>query len=293
MASHGQTIPTFPVHQGKLAIVTGGARSIGAGIARNLAAKGANILISYLTEGSDAAAAALAEELTSKHGVVAVPCRADISTPEGCTAVIETCKSKMPPNAKTGKLQVDILINCAAIMIGIGPVESITTEDFTQSYKTNVLGPILLTGACKPYLPTDRSGRIVNISSIGQKVGMPYLTLYNGTKGALEAMTRTWSRELAEQATVNTINPGSVLTDMFRQCSDDVLAAQAQWSPLIPLSGTREWDTEEVKEVGRKWGGRPAYVEDIAGIVAIVCNPESGWMTGSVVSANGGQCFST
>ncbi|KAF7912253.1 uncharacterized protein EAF01_001274 [Botrytis porri] len=293
MASSKQTTDTGRVHEGKVAIVTGSARSIGAGIARNLASKGANILISYLTEASDSSAAELAEELTKNHGVVAVPCRSDISTPEGCAAIIEACNSKMPPNANTNKLQIDILINCAAIMIGIGPLESVTHADFIKSYETNVLAPILLTGACKPYLPTDRSGRIVNVSSIGQKVGTPYLTLYNGTKGALEAMTRTWSRELAENATVNTINPGSVLTDMFRQCSNDVLAAQAQWSPLIPLSGVREWDTEEVKAVGKKWGGRPAYVEEIASIVGMVCSPESAWMTGSVVSANGGQCFST
>ncbi|KAM3074799.1 hypothetical protein ACMFMG_008213 [Clarireedia jacksonii] len=288
----GDSSPSTRVHQGKLAIVTGSARSIGAGIARNLASKGANILIIYLTEKSDEAAAKLASELSSEYGVLAVPCRADISTPAGCTTVIETCTAKFPANEKTGKLQVDILIHCAAVMI-TGPLEAITLEDFHRSYSTNVLGPILLTAACKPYLPTDRSGRIVNISSIGQKAGLPYLTLYSGTKGALEAMTRTWARELAEHCTVNTINPGSVLTDMFRECSDEVLAAQALWSPLIPLSRVREWDTDEVKEVGRKWGGRPAYVEEIAGIVAIVCNPESAWMTGSVVSANGGQCFST
>ncbi|KAI3399778.1 hypothetical protein diail_5574 [Diaporthe ilicicola] len=280
------------IHEGKLAIVTGAARSIGAAIATNLAEKGAHVLIGYLTEASDKPAAELAQELTTKHNVIAVPCRADISTPEGVTTLIDTCKEKFPANSKTGKLQVDIIINSAAVM-PTGPVESVTPDEFQKTYATNVLAPILLVGQAKPYLPTDRSGRIVNISSIGQKCGLPYLTLYSGTKGALEAMTRTWARELAEQCTVNTINPGSVLTDMFRNCSEDVLAAQALWSPVIPLSGAREWDTDEVKAIAKRWGGRPAYVEEIAGIVAIVCNPESGWMTGSVVSANGGQCFST
>ncbi|KAJ0122760.1 short-chain dehydrogenase [Diaporthe amygdali] len=280
------------IHEGKLAIVTGAARSIGAAIATNLAAKGAHVLIGYLTEASDKPAAELAQELTSKHNVIAVPCRADISTPEGVKTLIETCKEKFPANSKTGKLQIDIIINSAAVM-PTGPVEAVTPEEFHKTYATNVLAPILLVGQAKPYLPTDRSGRIVNISSIGQKCGLPYLTLYSGTKGALEAMTRTWARELAEQCTVNTINPGSVLTDMFRNCSEDVLAAQALWSPVIPLSGAREWDTDEVKAIAKRWGGRPAYVEEIAGVVAIVCNPESGWMTGSVVSANGGQCFST
>lgn len=316
-----------------------GVVGIGAAIATNLAEKGANVLIGYLTEASDKLAAELAQELASKHNVTAVPCRADISTPEGAKAVVDACKEKFPANPKTGKPQIDIIINSAAVM-PTGPVEGVTPEEFHKTYATNVLGPILLVGQAKPYLPTDRSGtynvqqkdiphaskvapshpgdrsfgrgsgdnlcgplpdtwltfatgRIVNISSIGQKCGLPYLTLYSGTKGALEAMTRTWARELAEQCTVNTINPGSVLTDMFRNCSEDVLAAQALWSPVIPLSGAREWDTDEVKAIAKRWGGRPAYVEEIAGIVAIVCNPESGWMTGSVVSANGGQCFST
>lgn len=265
---------------------------IGAGIARNLASKGANILISYLTPGSDSLASELCAELTSSYGVLAIPCQADISTPTGVATIISTCQANFPAKSTTGKLQIDIIINCAAFM-PTGPVEAVTPEEFHTTYATNVLGPILLVGAAKPYLPTDRSGRIVNISSIGQKLGLPYLSLYNGTKGALEAMTRTWARELAEQATVNTVNPGSVLTDMFRNCSEDVLAAQGLWSKVIPLSGAREWDTEEVKAIAEKWGGRPAYVEEIAGVVGMVCSPESAWMTGSVVSANGGQCFST
>ncbi|KAK7744073.1 hypothetical protein SLS53_003591 [Cytospora paraplurivora] len=285
---------TSRIHEGKLAIVTGAAResSIGAGIAKNLAEKGANILIVYLTEQSDAPAAALSQELISKHNVFAAGHRADISTPEGAASVVEAVKTKFPVNKATGKPQIDILINCAAQMI-TGPVEGVTPEDFYKSYGTNVLGPILLVGAAKPLLPKDRSGRIVNVSSTGQKCGLPYLSLYSGSKGALEAMTRTWARELAEHATVNAINPGPVLTDMFRQCSEDVLAAQAVWSPLIPLSAVREWDTDEVKAIAKRWGGRPAYVEEIAGVVAIICNPESGWMTGSLVSANGGLCFSS
>lgn len=258
---------------------------------RNLAEKGAHVLISYLTAGSDAVATELATELTTKHNITAVPCRADISTPAGVEALIATCQERFPANAKTGKLQIDIIVNCAAVM-PTGPVEAITPEAFQRTYATNVLGPVLLVGAAKPYLPTDRSGRIVNVSSTGQKTGLPYLTLYAGSKGALEAMTRVWARELAEHATVNTINPGSTLTDMFRLCSDEVLAAQAQWSAITPLTAAREWDSDEMKAIADKWGGRPAYVEEIAGIVAICCSPEAGWMTGSVVSANGGQSFS-
>lgn len=249
-------------------------------------------MINYATEGSDGPAKALADEISSQHSVTAVPCRADIGTPEGVQALVAACKEKLPPNPKTGKTQIDIIINCAAIML-TGPVDAITPEEFHRLYSTNVLGPVLLVGAAKPYLPTDRSGRIVNVSSTGCKTGLPYLTLYAGSKGSLEAMTRVWARELAENATVNAITPGSTLTEMFRNCSEDVLAAQALWSATTPLAGVREWDNEEMKAIAKKWGYRPAYVEEVAGIVAIVCSPEAGWMTGSVLSANGGQCFST
>lgn len=225
-----------------------------------------------------------------------MPCRADISTPEGAQAIIDTCKARFPANPKSttegGGLQIDIIVNCAAVM-PTGPVEAVTPDAFHRTYATNVLGPILLVGAARPHLPTDRSGRIVNVSSTGQKTGLPYLTLYAGSKGALEAMTRVWARELAECCTVNTVNPGSTLTDMFRRCGDDVLAAQAQWSAVTPLTGAREWDSDEMQAIAARWGGRPAYVEEVAGVVALCCSPEAGWMTGSVVSANGGQCFST
>ncbi|KAF9882580.1 hypothetical protein FE257_006357 [Aspergillus nanangensis] len=85
-----------------------------------------------------------------------------------------------------------------------------------------LLGPILLTGACKEYLLTDRSGRIVMLSSINSKVGTEHTTLYAGTKGALEAMARVWSRELAERATVNTINPGPAMTAMYLSAPDEI-----------------------------------------------------------------------
>lgn len=265
---------------------------IGASIARNLAAKGANVLISYLTEGSDAAAADLAKELVANYNVKAVPCRADITTKEGCEQIVSACKSAFPANAKTGNLQIDILVHSAALFHAM-PLEAVTVEDFYKVYSINVLGPILLTQAVKPYLPTDRSGRIVNISSIGSKVGLAYLTLYGGTKGALEAMTRTWSRELAENATVNSINPGSTATEMFAGASDAAKDAIALRYPLTPLAPVREWDSDEMKAVGAKYGGRVAYPEEIAGMVGMICSPESSWMTGCLVSANGGQWFSS
>ncbi|CAI0646850.1 unnamed protein product [Colletotrichum noveboracense] len=280
--------PPYRVHEGKTAVITGGARSIGASIAQNLASKGANVVIIYLNESSDEPAANLAAQLSKAHNVKVVPVRADFSTPEGCTKIIETVKSDLPPNAKTGKPQVDILVNCAALFHAM-PLEAVNIEDFHKVYSINVLGPILLTQTVKPLLPNDRSGRIVNVSSIGSKVGLEYLTLYGGSKGALEAMTRTWARELKEHCTVNSCNPSSTMTDMLRGASDDAKKAISMWYPLTPLCGIREWDTEEQKEMAEKYGGRAGYAEEIAGIVGMICSPESGWMTGCLVSANGGQ----
>ena len=71
-----------------------------------------------------------------------------------------------------------------------------------------MLGPLLLTQAAVPYLPTDRSGRIINVSSVSSRLGIAGQSVYGGTKAALEAMTRSWSRELADRATVNAVNPG-------------------------------------------------------------------------------------
>lgn len=215
-----------------------------------------------------------------------MPCRADISTVDGCSKIVSVCKASFGEN-----LQIDILVHNAAVLV-LGPVESVLPDDFDRIYRVNVLGPALLTGACKPYLPTDRSGRIVMVSSINPKIGTPMTTLYAGTKAAVEAMARVWCRELAERCTVNSINPGPVMTDMYKSAPDVVKEQLALWNPLTPLVPVREWDAEEVQELGRRFGGRAAYPEEIADLVGMICSPESAWMTGSLVSANGGLAFS-
>ncbi|KAF7926635.1 uncharacterized protein EAE97_010144 [Botrytis byssoidea] len=278
------------VHEGKLAIVTGSARSIGAGIVRKLASKGCNIVINYATTSSDDAAATLKAELESKHRIKAITVRADISTSAGCEQIIAAAKENFK-NSNTGALQVDILVHNAAVLY-IGPLESVIEKEFHHIYAVNVLGPTLLTAACKPFLPTDRSGRIVMMSSINSKIGTPHTTLYSGTKAAMEAMTRVWARELAERATVNAINPGPVMTDMYLSASEEVKQGLALWNPLTPLAPVREVDSPEVRELGNRLGGRPAYDHEIAGIIAIICDPDSSWMTGSLISANGGLSFS-
>ncbi|KAL4874556.1 hypothetical protein BJY04DRAFT_211985 [Aspergillus karnatakaensis] len=263
---------------------------IGAAIVRNLASKGCNVIINYATASSDAPASALVTELEATHSIRALAIRADITSKSECERIVSTAKNTFK-DPETGAFQIDIIVHNAAILF-IGPLETVAPDEFRRIYEVNVLGPILLTAACKDVLPTDRSGRIVMLSSINSKVGTEHTTLYAGTKGAIEAMTRVWARELSERATVNSINPGPVMTDMYLSAPDAVKEGLARWNPLTPLVAVREGDSEEVKRLGEKFGGRAAYAEEIAGLVATICNPEFGWCTGSIISANGGLSFS-
>ncbi|CAG7934918.1 unnamed protein product [Penicillium salamii] len=275
----------------KLAIVTGSSRGIGAAIVQNLASKGCNVVVNYTSEASDAAAQKLACELERMYEVVALPFRADITSREECEGLVSAVRQRFT-HADSGLFQIDILVHNAAIAY-LGPVETVKEPEFRRIYEVNVLGPVLLTGICKPYLPTDRSGRIVMLSSINSKVGTENTTLYSGTKGAVEAMTRVWARELAEQATVNAINPGAVSTGQYLAAPDDIKEILGRWNPLTPLASVRDdLDTPEIQDTGKRFGGRAAYPEEIAGLVAGVCHPEFGWCTGSIISANGGLSFS-
>ncbi|CAG8088291.1 unnamed protein product [Penicillium salamii] len=279
------------VYEEKLAIVTGSSRGIGAAIAQNLASKGCNVVVNYTSEASDVIAQKVASELERMYGVVALPFRADITSREECEGLVSAVRERFT-HADSGLFQIDILVHNAAIAY-LGPVETVKEAEFRRIYEVNVLGPVLLTGICKPYLPTDRSGRIVMLSSINSKVGTENTTLYSGTKGAVEAMTRVWARELAEQATVNAINPGAVSTGQYLAAPDDIKEILGRWNPLTPLASVRDdLDTPEIQDTGKRFGGRAAYPEEIAGLVASICHPEFGWCTGSIISANGGLSFS-
>ncbi|CAD6446046.1 a0e0e70a-c572-4548-81b4-e918f8cdfa42 [Sclerotinia trifoliorum] len=129
------------------------------------------------------------------------------------------------------------------------------------------------------------------MSSINPKIGTPNRTLYSGTKATMEAMTRVWARELAENAKFNAINPGPVMSDMYLSAPEEVKQELALWNPLTPLAPVRETDSPEVKDLGERLGGRAAYDHEIAGMIAIICDPDSSWMTGSLLSANGGLSF--
>ncbi|MCJ1467428.1 hypothetical protein MMC07_006053 [Pseudocyphellaria aurata] len=284
-------VPARPL-EGKVAIVTGASRGIGAAIARNLAAKGVSLILNYTSDSSKEIASDLASSLQSTHGIKAISVQADMGDPNGPEHLVTTAKNNFS-HAKTGKFQLDIIINNAGIALNL-PLEKTTPDAFTKLYAINVLGPILLVQAALPYLPHDRSGRIVNVSSVSSSLGFYGQTLYGGTKAALEAMTRTWSRELAERATVNAINPGPVATDMYEQTTAEDKLRMKPFHQTAPLMNVREGvDDNKTAQVDEQPRQRWASADEIAGVVAMLCSEDGAWCTGSVVCANGGLKFST
>ncbi|EAQ85748.1 hypothetical protein CHGG_07001 [Chaetomium globosum CBS 148.51] len=273
--------------EGKLGIVTGASRGIGAAIAENLASKGCNLVINYTSASSTELAASVAKQLSTTYNIRAVPVQADVGTPAGATALIAATKDNF--TSADSRFQIDILINNAGIARN-GMLPQVTVEDFQESYRVNVLGPLLVVQAAQPYLPNDRSGRIVNLSSVSSSIGFVTQSVYGGTKAALEAMTRTWARELAPNATVNSVNPGPVEGPMYAANPPEFLENIAGWVLHAPLMRAREGiDSAEVVEDAKKSGGRPAYTKEVAGIVGMLCGEDAGWCTGQVVSANGGM----
>ncbi|PGG99685.1 hypothetical protein AJ79_08459 [Helicocarpus griseus UAMH5409] len=290
--------------EGKFAIITGGSRGIGAAIAENLASKGCSLLLNYTSGSSTERTLQLCEELTKAHSIRCISVQADLSDPTSAVSQILASAKNHFTNTSTNSLTVDILINNAGIAGDVrlndpdrGPIKP---EAFHCMYTVNVLAPLLLTQAVAPYLPRDRSGRIVNLSSVSASLGFEGQSMYGGTKAALEAMTRTWARELGDRATVNAINPGPVVGDMYWQAGEGFWKTMQGWVDNAPGSkidvdegfsgtGAERLTEENLKLVREKMGGRrPAFTDEIAGVVGMLCTKDGQWCTGSVVCANGG-----
>ncbi|KAF5021463.1 hypothetical protein F66182_6504 [Fusarium sp. NRRL 66182] len=269
--------------RGKLAIVTGASRGIGLSITKALASRGTNLVLAYTSANSANATANLASELASKHSIKAVPVQADLGSVTGPASLISQAAKAFGP------LRIDILVNNAGVAFN-DKLPDIKPQDFTNSYNVNVLGPLLLVQAAQPYLPNDRSGRIINLSSVSSSLGFVGQSVYGGTKAALEAMTRTWARELSENATVNAINPGPVRSEMYSRNSDEFKRLIKPFIQNAPLMAAREGvDDPEVVEEAKTTGGRAGEADEIASIVAMLASPESAWCTGQVICANGGM----
>jgi 3-oxoacyl-[acyl-carrier protein] reductase len=212
--------------------------------------------------------------------------RIDLTSAAGPEQLIETTKKAFE---KDGHFQIDILINNAGV-VNPAPMGSVSQSDFQATFDLNARAPVFVLQAALPYLPNDQSGRVINVSSITTSMGFWWQTCYAGTKGALEAMTRVWARELGERCTVNSINPGAMATGMYTTLPKDMLEKVWSLNYMAPLAATREGvDPGATIAAAKDLGGRPAHLEEVAGIVGLLCMPEAGWITGQVIGANGGS----
>jgi 3-oxoacyl-[acyl-carrier protein] reductase len=175
---------------GKVAIVTGASKGIGAAIAKSLAANGASVIVNYASsrEGADKVVAAI-----TASGGKAVAVKGDVAKAADAKAIVDAA-------IKTyGKL--DVLVNNAGIY-DVKPLEEITEEHYHQIFDINVLGLLLVSQAAAKHLPAG--GSIVNIGSLVSRITPPGMAVYNGTKGAVDAITGTLSKELAPRASAST-----------------------------------------------------------------------------------------
>ncbi|KAH6899784.1 hypothetical protein B0T10DRAFT_5503 [Thelonectria olida] len=295
-------------YESKLGIVTGGSRGIGAAVATRLASKGCHLLLVYASDSSTEPTKKLCDELSSTHHVYCDSVQADLGNPTvAAPKIVHAARDLFSSYNQSTKFRVDILINNAGVASNQhlndpkdGPIQE---EEFNRVYAVNVLAPLLLTQAVAPYLPTDGSGRIVNTSSVSSSIGYQGQSIYAGSKAALEAMTRTWSRELAGRATVNAVNPGPAWGDMYAQVGKtfwDINQPYVDAAPLAQYNGEPEVlakagsDAERFDKTVREGmgGRRPGFTSEIAGTIVMLCSEESGWTTGSVICANGGMKMS-
>ena len=269
---------------------------IGAAIAHNLASKGCSLLLNYTSHSSTPLAENICKTLSTEHSIRCLSVQADLSDPEPAVAHILTIARNNFSHPKTKAFQIDIMINNAGISENMRLGAPITVDSFQKQYTVNVLAPMLLTQACIEFLPTDRSGRVVNLSSVSSSLGFEAQTVYGGTKAALESMTRCWARELAERCTVNAVNPGPVKGDMYTQAGEGFWNTMQGWQDNCPLANVNDSDQGKDEEDSKflqlardKMGGRrPAYDHEIAGVVGMLCSAVSAWCTGSVICCNGG-----
>ncbi len=242
---------------GKVAVVTGASKGIGASIAKHLAAEGASVVVNY--SSSKAGADAVVGEITSKGGK-AVAVQGNVAKAVDIKRLFAETKKAFGP--------VDVLVNNAGIY-DMAPLEQITEEHFHKQFDLNVLGLILTTQeALKNFNPSG--GSIVNVSSVVGVNPLPGAAVYSATKGAVDAVTKSLSKELgARKIRVNSINPGMVETE--------------------GVHAAGFLGTDFHKDIVAKTPlGRIAQPEDIAKVTTFLASDDSGWVTGQTLLVSGG-----
>jgi len=244
---------------GKVALVTGASKGIGAGIAQGLAAAGASVVVNYASDRGSAETVVAAITAAGGRAIV-VP--GDVSKAGDVTRLfVET-------EAAYGAL--DVLVNNAAVY-QLGALEAMTEDEFHREFDTNVLGPLLMIREAVKYFG-PRGGSIINIGSMASQITPPNLSVYTATKSALDAITRVLAKELGpRQIRVNSINPGATATEGARAAG------------IIGVGSDYENRMIAMTPLGRV--GQPS---DIAPIAVFLASDDSGWLTGELISASGG-----
>jgi len=242
---------------GKVAVVTGASKGIGAEIAKNLAAAGAKVVVNYAS--SRAGAEKVVADITAAGGT-AVAVQGDVSKEADVVRLFEETKKAFGP--------ADVLVNNAGVYAFL-PLEALTAEEFHRQYGLNVLGLLLASReAAKQF--DGRGGSIINISSAVVSLAPPYTSIYAGTKGAVDTITRTLANELgARKIRVNAVSPGLVLTEgaaAFAAEEGDFAKDYVKKAPV----------------------GRIGSPKDIAPIVTFLASDEASWITGEVHTVSGG-----
>ena len=244
---------------GRVALVTGASKGIGAGIAKEIAAAGAAVVVNYATDqsGADAVVRTIVDA-----GGRATAIQGDVSKAADVARLINQTKQEYR--------SLDILVNNAGVYQGM-PIDELTEDEFHREMNINVLGPLLtIRESLKLFGPNG--GSIINIGSVASKSYTPGFSIYSATKAGLDAITGVLAKELAPRnIRVNSVNPGATLSEGTRDAGLHGVGSdfEKQLVAMTPL-------------------GRIGTPRDIANAVVFLASDDSGWLTGEKILASGG-----
>ena len=242
--------------QGKVAVVTGASKGIGAAIARQLAAAGAAVVVNY--DSSRAGADKVVKEITAAGGQ-ALAVQGSVAKEQDVKRLFDEAEARFG--------RVDVLVNNAGVY-AFAPLEQVTEAEYRRQFDTNVLGTLLASREAARRIKGP--GSIINLSSVVSENPLPGSSVYSASKGAVDAITQTLAKELgARGIRVNSIAPGPVRTEGFAQTGFEGSEAGQHLVAGTPL-------------------GRLGEPGDIARVALFLASEESAWLTGERISASGG-----